>query len=164
MHVIYCLRNESFKENILYVGITTSIATLTEIVEEANQALLPTPYTIFLTKTVYNENRIDILCSLLSKFGNQLNDHFFDIPPETVKELFDLIYDEPVDLYENIKQEKYRIVQEGTEYIIPKVDESEYAVSSNNADPYDRLYSFKHKTSINSTTVNQCNYINEIDL
>ena len=161
MYIIYCLQNESFKENIVSVGIATSIESLTEMVAEANQTLLPTPYTIFLTKNVYNEECIDIICSLLCKFGRQLTETFFEIPPETVKQLFDLIQDEP------IIQEKYRILQGETEYIIPKAAEaeSEYAISPSNADPYDRLYSFKHKSSIRqNTSIKQGNYINDIDL
>ena len=113
MHVIYCLINESFKENILSIGITTSTDSLKQILTDINKTYLPTPYTLFLTKNVHNPNRIEILYSLLCKFGKRINVNFFEIPSVTVKQLFDLV----CDIEENII-----VVQGGAEYIIPTVD------------------------------------------
>lgn len=133
MHVIYCLQNESLKENILNVGLALSMVNLTEIVEQANATFLPTPYTIFLTKKVSNPNRIDIVYSLLCKFGKHLSGSFFEISSDFIIQLFDMLYDDIqcddipcVDM-----QEKYRIIQDGKEYIIPRAfdDQPRYAVA-----------------------------------
>jgi hypothetical protein len=128
MYLIYCLQNESFKENIVNVGITISEITLKQILESVNKSFIPTPYTIYLTKNVYNNNCIKILYSLMCKFGQHIHDTFFEIQPEIVKQLFDLIQNENIndnvdyDIYENNinSQDKYIIIQNEIEYIIPK--------------------------------------------
>ena len=141
MYLIYCLQNESFKENIVNVGITNSEITLNQILESINNSFIPTPYTIYLTKNVYNNNCIKILYSLMCKFGRHIDDTFFEIQPEIVKQLFDLIQNETLyknyettinnknnnidyNIYEqndNINlQDKYIIIQNQIEYIIPK--------------------------------------------
>ena len=93
---------------------------LNQILEKFNTAYLPTPYTIFLTKTVSNHDRIDIVYSLLCKFGKHLSGTFFEISIDFIIQLFDLIND---DLVYEIVQEKYRIIQDGTEYVIPKAQD-----------------------------------------
>lgn len=108
MHLIYCLTNPSFKPTIVSVGITDSIARLKK--ECADATFLPTPYTILLTKPIYNPNCLSIVYSLLDKFGTHLNGTFFDISPDIVKELFDLM-----------NEEEYLIlVQNEIEYSIPR--------------------------------------------
>ena len=153
MPIVYCLQNESFKENIVCVGITESLCSLTQLVAGINKSFLPTPYTILFTNQVYN--RIDIVYSLLTKFGRHIHDTFFEITPDIVAQLFALIHteeayananeiDEIDEIYANAYanayaneiganeiganayiQEKYRIIQGETEYIIPKGDEPE---------------------------------------
>lgn len=142
MYILYCLINESLKENILSVSITNTSMSLHQILGEINAAYLPTPYTILLTKNVYNYNCIEIIHSLLCKFGKQLNNTFFEISPEIVKQLFDLIHD-GVDnsinnnemqksivqksiVQKSIKQEQYRIIQNNIEYVIPNAEDSHY--------------------------------------
>ena len=97
--------------------MTISVISLNQLLEDINKTFLPSPYTIFLTKIVYNPNCIDIIYSLLCKFGTHIKDSFFDIPIETVKQLFDLIYDD---------NDKYIVIQNEIEYIIQKVDYGEY--------------------------------------
>ena len=128
MYIIYCLQNESFKETILNFGISSSIDNLNQFIKELNRTFIPTPYTIFHTKQVYDENTIEIVYALLSKFGKPLNETFFEISPDFVKPLFDLIRDKD-------NKEKHRIIQHDTEYIIPQAI---------NEDTYDRLYQFKN--------------------
>jgi hypothetical protein len=152
MHLIYCLVNDSFKENIVNVGITISDITLNQLLESINKSFLPIPYTVFLTKNVYNNNCIKILYSLMCKFGKHIDGTFFEIQPEIVKQLFDLIQNETLykndetiinnsknnvdyDIYEqndNINlQDKYIIIQNEIEYIIPKAqcyDDNIYSV------------------------------------
>ena len=154
MPIVYCLQNESFKENIVCVGITESLCSLTQLVAGINKSFLPTPYTIMFTNQVYN--RIDIVYSLLTKFGRHIHGTFFEITPDIVAQLFALIHteeayvnananeideiDEIDEIYANAYaneiganeieidipiQEKYRIIQGETEYIIPKGDEPE---------------------------------------
>jgi hypothetical protein len=77
MYLIYCLQNESFKENIVNVGMTISEISLIQLLEDINKTFLPLPYTIFLTKIVHNPNCIDIIYSLLCKFGTHIKDSFF---------------------------------------------------------------------------------------
>jgi len=96
MYIIYCLKNESFKDDILSIGITKSISDLKQIVADINKGFLPTPYTIVLTKNVYNNNLHRIVCSLIRKFGKHISESFFEISLDIVKQLFDLIHDEPV--------------------------------------------------------------------
>jgi hypothetical protein len=118
-------------------------------VRDINKTFLPTPYTIFLTKQVNIPNRIDVLYTLLSKFGKRLNSTFFEISPDIIKELFDLIDNEIYNnnIYENLTQDTYRIIQGDTEYIIPKMVEHEETIYStpnisdmvNEIDTYDRL-------------------------
>jgi hypothetical protein len=122
MHIIYCLINESFKENILSVGITPSSASLYELVEAP---FLPTPYTILFAKYIYNPHCIDLVCALLGKFGKHLKGPFFEISPDIVKPLFELIHD------------RYIIIQ----------DDIEYSVPHDNADAngiYDRLFAYNY--------------------
>ena len=133
---MYCLTNESFKETILSVGITPSIASLHQLVTEMNTAILPTPYTILTTKNVCNKNSIENVYALLTKFGNFLQGTFFEISPETIQQIFDLVDDMPADdmpaddmptEHTNvILQEKYRVMQAEVEYIIPKAVDSVY--------------------------------------
>ena len=149
MPIVYCLQNESFKENIVCVGITESLSSLTQLVAGINKSFLPTPYTIMFTNQVYN--RIDIVYSLLTKFGRHIHGTFFEITSDIVAQLFALIHteeayvnaneiDEIDEIYANAYaneiganeieidipiQEKYRIIQGETEYIIPKGDEPE---------------------------------------
>jgi hypothetical protein len=132
MPIVYCLQNESFKENIVCVGITESLSSLNQMVDGINKSFLPTPYTILFTNQVYN--RIDIVYSLLTKFGRHIHGTFFEIAPDIVAQLFALIHTEEAyanaceidEIYANAYiQEKYRIVQGETEYIIPKGDEPE---------------------------------------
>lgn len=160
MPIVYCLQNDSFKKNIVCVGITESLSSLTQLVAGINKSFLPTPYTILFTNQVYN--RIDIVYSLLTKFGRHIRGTFFEITPDIVAQLFALIHTEEAyvnaneidEIYANAYanayaneigananeidqiganeieidipiQEKYRIIQGETEYIIPKGDEPE---------------------------------------
>ena len=171
MYIMYCLTNASFKETILSVGMTPSIASLHQLVADMNTAILPTPYMILTTKKVCNENSIDNVYALLTKFGTYLQGTFFEIAPETVHQIFDLVDDMPREhmprehmqcehmLSEHtnvILQEKYRVVQAEVEYIIPKAidglyEEIVYQVPSpvkDTASVYDRL-SFKQKKYVN---------------
>jgi hypothetical protein len=127
MYIIYCLQNESFKETILNFGISSSIDDLNQFVRELNRTFIPTPYTIFHTKEVYDENTLEMVYSLLRKFGKPLNETFFEISPDIVSPLFELIHD--------TDKEKYRIIQGNIEYVVPQAI---------NEDAYDRLYRFKH--------------------
>ena len=104
MYIIYCLKNESFK-NILHVGSTESITSLNQFLRDINKIFLPTPYTIFLTKQVSDATQIEDIYNVLARFGKQLNNAFFEISPDIIKQLFDLL--------------EYKIVQNGIEYIIP---------------------------------------------
>lgn len=133
MPIIYCLQNDSFKENILSIGITESQNTLNQFVATINKNFLPTPYTILFTSVVYT--RIEIVYALLMKFGRHIYDSFFEIGPETVEQLFALIQDENSIQAKN----NYRIVQGGTEYIIPKGEEV-YTVPK---PYYDRLFAYE---------------------
>jgi len=153
MYVIYCLKNESFQENILSIGITTSAASLKQILKDINKTYLPTPYTLFLTKNVHNPNRIEILYSLLCKFGKRININFFEIPSVTVKQLFDLVCDN--DMISDDIQENIIVVQGGAEYIIPTVDYESIYVYPNISDivneldnQYDRLCHTKSYSDI----------------
>jgi hypothetical protein len=130
MYLIYCLQNESFKDNILNFGITTSATRLDQFVADLNKTLLPTPYTIFLTKQVHNPSRIDIVYSLLSElvYDEIIENDVYenDVYENDVYEHD--VYENDVyehDIYENLRQETYRIVQGETEYIIPKMVEEE---------------------------------------
>jgi hypothetical protein len=146
MYVIYCLQNKSLKENIVNVSLAESMIELNQIVKLFNTAFLPTPYTVFLTKTVSNHDCIDLVYSLLCKFGKHLSGTFFEISLDFIIELFDLIYDELV--YEII-EEKYRIIQCGTEYIIPKAqDIPTYNVASIIEPQYDHLNKNRNYTDI----------------
>jgi hypothetical protein len=165
MYIMYCLTNASFKETILSVGMTPSIATLHQLVADMNTAILPTPYTILTTKQVCNENSIDNVYALLTKFGTYLQGTFFEIAPETIQQIFDLVDDMQCDHMPRehdasehmnvILQEKYRVVQAEVEYIIPKAvdglyEEIVYQVPSpvKASAVYDRL-SFKQKKYVN---------------
>jgi len=167
MYVIYCLQNESLKDIILSVGLTASLTTLKQMITDINKSYLPTPYTIFLTKYVSCQNSIEFVYKLLSKFGKHIHGTFFEIPPEIIKPIFELIPDEPyvldsLDTDDHIVlQEKYRVVQGEIEYIIPKAIDSDYVdmsfhnVSSliTNLDTYyDHLSIHKH------------DYMDDIDL
>ena len=131
MYVIYCLQNESLKNNILSFGITSSLEELKKLLKDINKTFIPTPYTIFTTKNVNNANCIDKLYTLLGKFGTYIKDSFFEIAIEIVKQLFDLIQDNN-NVINNINNDKYLIVQDKIEYIIPKLDckEDLYAKSN----------------------------------
>ena len=188
MHLIYCLVNDSFKENIVNVGITISEITLNQLLESINKSFLPMPYTIFLTKNVYNNNCIKILYSLMCKFGKHIDGTFFEIQPEIVKQLFDLIQNETLykndettiinnknnvdyDIYEqndNINlQDKYIIIQNEIEYIIPKAlcyDDNIYSVPYiadvfNDLDNiyYDKLSIYRNTYDSNSVIDNNSN-------
>jgi hypothetical protein len=187
MHIIYCLINESFKENIVNVGITISEITLNKLLESINKSFIPTPYTIYLTKNVYNNNCIKILYSLMCKFGHHINGTFFEIQPEIVKQLFDLIQNEALyknnedsscikynnvdyDIYEkNDKinlQDKYIIIQNEIEYIIPKehfFDDNIYSVPYI-ADVVSNLDTYYNSLSIYQNTYNSNNINNNDDL
>jgi hypothetical protein len=130
MYVIYCLINESLKENIVNVGLADSVIELKQMVKQMNTAFLPTPYTIFLTKTVSNPNHIDTVYTLLCKFGKHLSGTFFEISLEFITQLFAIGGDakscdakscDAKSCYaKSCDIAKYSIVQNGTEYIIPK--------------------------------------------
>ena len=185
MHLIYCLKNASFKENIVNVGITISETTLKQLLDNINKTFLPTPYTLFLTKIVNNNNCMQILYSLMCKFGNHINDTFYEIEPEIVKQLFELIQSE--NIYENIKkfshienndqydtydtyniydkidnidniilQDKYSVVQNQIEYIIPKANEINESIYSfpNISDISNDLYTYYDRLSINNNNNN----------
>jgi len=132
MYVIYCLQNESFKNNILSFGITSSLEELKKLLKDINKTFIPTPYTIFTIKNVNNANCIEKLYSLLDKFGTHIKDSFFEIAIEIVKQLFDLIQDNNIINNSNNKNDKYIIVQDKIEYIIPKLEckEDLYAKSN----------------------------------
>jgi hypothetical protein len=171
MYIMYCLVNASFRETILSVGITTSADTLNQLVAAMNAGCLPTPYTILTTKKVCHENSIENVYALLTKFGTYLQGNFFEISPITLQQIFDLIYDDPpvYDMHahddiidhddisepENvILQEKYRIMQDKVEYIIPKAVDDLYDIyqipSPAKATPvYDRLSFRKQKKYVN---------------
>jgi hypothetical protein len=131
MYVIYCLINESLKENIVNVGLADSVIELKQMVKKMNTAFLPAPYTIFLTKTVSNPNHIDTVYTLLCKFGKHLSGTFFEISLEFITQLFAIGGDaKSCDAKScvakscdtkprNTNIAKYSIVQSGTEYIIP---------------------------------------------
>ena len=118
MYVIYCLQNDSLKNNILSFGITSSLEELKNILKDINKSFMPMPYTIYITKNVNNLECVDKLYSLLGKFGTHIKDSFFKISIEIVKQIFDLIQD--YKYY--INSDKYIIVQDNIEYIIPKSD------------------------------------------
>jgi len=122
MYIIYCLHNESLKENIVNVGLAASVFELKHIVKQVNTAFLPTPYTIFLTKNVSNPKRIDYVYTLLCKFGKHLSGSFFEISLDFIRQCFNIICDTGDTIDTNI-QEKYKIVQGGTEYSIPMADD-----------------------------------------
>ncbi len=162
MPIVYCLQNESFKENIVCVGITESLSSLNQMVASINKSFLPTPYMILFTNQVYN--RIDIVYSLLTKFGRHIHGNFFEIAPDTVAQLFALIHTEEAyaneigeigeidQIYANAYiQEKYRIIQGETEYIIPKGDEPEVVytlpevVYTLPKPYYDRLFAYDNE-------------------
>ena len=92
---------------------------------------MPMPYTIYITKNVNNLECVDKLYLLLGKFGTHIKDSFFKISIEIVKQIFDLIQD--YKYY--INSDKYIIVQDNIEYIIPKSDcnEETLFVSSYNS-------------------------------
>jgi hypothetical protein len=129
MYVIYCLKNESLKNNILSFGITSSLEELKKLLKDINKTFIPTPYTIFTIKNVNNSNCIEKLYTLLGKFGKHIKDSFFEIAIEIVKQLFDLIQDNNNNVIIN---DKYIVVQDKIEYIIPKLDckEDLYAKSN----------------------------------
>ena len=133
MYVIYCLHNESLKNNILSFGITSSLVELKKLVKDINKTFIPTPYTIFTIKNVNNANCIEKLYSLLGKFGTHIKDSFFEIAIEIVNQLFDLIQDNnAINNDSDSNNDKYIIFQDKIEYIIPKLDckEDLYAKSN----------------------------------
>ena len=154
MPIIYCLQNDSFKENILSIGITESQSTLNQFVATINKNFLPTPYTILFTSVVYT--RIEIVYALLMKFGRHIYDSFFEIGPETVEQLFALIQDENSIQAKN----KYRIVQEGTEYIIPKGEEV-YTVPK---PYYDRLFAYETPNTEEDVYANDTDVDDYVDI
>ena len=129
MYVIYCLHNESLKNNILSFGITSSLEELKKLVKNINKTFIPTPYTIYTIKNVNNANCIEKLYSLLGKFGTHIKDSFFEIAIEIVIQLFDLIEDNNNNFIIN---DSYLIFQDKIEYIIPKLEckEDLYAKSN----------------------------------
>ena len=154
MPIIYCLQNDSFKENILSIGITESQSTLNQFVATINKNFLPTPYTILFTSVVYT--RIEIVYALLMKFGRHIYDSFFEIGPDTVEQLFALIQDENKIQHEN----NYRIVQEGTEYIIPKGEEV-YTVPK---PYYDRLFAYETPNTEEDVYANDTDVDDYVDI
>jgi len=124
MYVIYCLHNDSLKNNILSFGITSSLEELQKLLKDINKAFIPMPYTIFATKNVNNANCIEKLYLLLGKIGTHIKDSFFKIGIEIIKQLFDLIKDDKNnDKYEiKTENDKYIIIQDKIEYIIPKLN------------------------------------------
>jgi hypothetical protein len=137
MYVIYCLKNESFKDFILSVGISTSMSALKQFVTNINKTFLPTPYSIFLTKNVSNQKSIEFVYSILCKFGKHIHGMFFEISTEIIQPLFDLIPGEnDASVPYEVIQEKYRVIQGETEYIIPKAIDGEYVAGEYVAGEY----------------------------
>ena len=128
MYVLYCLQNEALKNNILSFGIIASLEKLKKLVKDINKTFIPMPYTIFVSKNVNNPNCIENLYSLLAKFGKHIKDTFFEIDIEIVKYLFELVKDN--NYINNNDNDKYIIIQNNIEYIIPKLDYKEviYAI------------------------------------
>jgi len=126
MHLIYCLLNESFNSDILNIGVTTSLSALNKNLHIINNTtFLPTPYKIYLTKNIYKSKSVELVFSLLHKFGTHIKDNFFEVSLGFIKPLFDLIHDDIYtndDIYENTIHEKYRVIQGGIEYIIPNTN------------------------------------------
>ena len=143
MYIIYCLQNESLKENILSFGITSSLEDLKQLVKDINKKFLPTPYTVFLTKRVNNPNCIEQLYTLLGKFGTNINNTFFEIPIEIIKQVFELIDDGNINANTNINT-KYIVVQDKIEYSIPNIE------SEDSGDYEEVIYTKINKTSIPS--------------
>jgi len=141
MYIIYCLQNESLKENILSFGITSSLEDLKQLVKDINKnkTFLPTPYTVFLTKRVTNPNSIEHLYTLLGKFGTHIKDTFFEIQIEIVKQVFELI-DDNSNTNTNTNT-KYIVVQDKIEYSIPNIE------SEDSGDYEEVIYTKINKTS-----------------
>ena len=124
MHLIYCLINESLKNDILNIGVTPNLQSLNKNLHIINNTtFLPTPYKIYLTKNIYKTKSVELIFSLLHKFGRHIKDNFFEVSLDFIKPLFELIYDDihaNDDIYENTIHEKYRVIQGEREYIIPR--------------------------------------------
>ena len=120
MQLIYCLTNQSLNDNIVSIGVTKSLSTLKQTLQIINSTYLPTPYTIYLTKNVKTNGRIDFIYSILNKFGRHINGTFFEISLDFIEPLFNLIQD---DIYtdDEILQNQYLVIQDKIEYIIPSV-------------------------------------------
>jgi hypothetical protein len=159
MYIIYCLQNESLKENILSFSITSSLEDLKKLVKDINKnkIFLPSPYIVFLTKRVNNPNSIDQLYTLLGKFGKHIKDTFFEIQIEIVKQMFELIDDNKYSVNTNTtttnkNNEKYIVIQDKIEYSIPNIE------SEDSGDYEEVIYTkinkphIKPKTSIPSIT------------
>jgi hypothetical protein len=116
-----------------HVGIADSVASLTEWITELNKTFLPTPYSVLVAKQVNTAYCMDKLCDLLCKFGKELNHSFFEISPDIIKPLFELIPDEP------FPEEKYRLKEGDTEYVIPKAADEDKPISIDLDIYYDRL-------------------------
>jgi len=141
MYIIYCLKNESFKD-ILHVGSTESITSLNQFLRDVNKTLLPTPYTIFLTKQVSDATQIEDIYNVLSNFGKRLNNTFFEISPDIIKQIFDLL--------------EYKIIQNGIEYIIPMLLDTigTNTVGTNTVEKSETIYSVPNISDM----------VNEIDI
>ena len=139
MYIIYCLQNESLKSNILSFGIISSLEDLKQLVKDINKnkTFLPSPYNVFLTKRVNNPNSIEQLYTLLGKFGKNINNSFFEIQIEIVKQVFELI-DDNTNTNTDIK---YIVVQDKIEYSIPNIE------SEDSGDYEEVIYTKINKTS-----------------
>jgi hypothetical protein len=144
MHLIYCLINKSLKNDILNIGVTPNLQSLNKNLHIINNTtFLPTPYKIYLTKAIYKSKSVELVFSLLHKFGTHIKDNFFEVSLDFIKPLFDLIYDDihaNDDIYENTIHEKYRVIQGETEYIIPcAIDTNAIDTNAISSVVYDRL-------------------------
>lgn len=86
---LYCFSNQAMP-GILKVGMTEQTPDMSLF--EANCSVIPMPYKIEFAKKVLNSKKKETtLHNLLSKYKEKINDNFFRVSPEEVKEFVDLI-------------------------------------------------------------------------